>query len=82
MRQCLDSDKTKIKKIVCNCCGQELTIKNGIVQEGVFEGKVQWGYFSEWDGEDHSFDLCTECYRKITGGFNIPVTVEERTELL
>ena len=50
--------------------------------EGVCHVEVPWGYFSEMDGEVHSFDLCEECYRKLIKEFAIPVTVRERKELL
>ncbi|HBN56662.1 MAG TPA: hypothetical protein DD414_07785 [Lachnospiraceae bacterium] len=82
MRQYMGSDKRTLEKIVCNQCGQELKLENGIVQEGVFSGDARWGYFSGWDGERHSFDLCEKCYRRLIGSFRLPVTVEEETELL
>jgi len=82
MRQYLDHDKRTLEKIVCNQCGRELKLENGIVQEGVFQGEAQWNYFSGKDGEKHSFDLCEACYERLTGGFCIPVMVEEETELL
>jgi len=82
MRKYLDSNKKTLEKIVCNQCGRELELKNGIVQEGVFQGDAHWGYFSEKDGEHHSFDLCESCYERLLSGFSIPVTVEEQTELL
>ncbi len=80
MRQYLD--KNTLKRIVCNQCGRELKLENGIVQEGVFHGEARWGYFSRKDGEIHSFDLCEGCYDRLSGGFSIPVTVEEQTEFV
>ena len=71
-----------LQKVVCNQCGRELKLQNGIVQEGIFEGSVRWGYFSKKDGEQHSFDLCEECYEAMVKGFVIPVHREEQTELL
>lgn len=82
MRQYLDGNKKTLKKIVCNQCGRELKLENGIVQEGVFPGDARWGYFSKKDGERHSFDLCEECYGNLVNGFLIPVTVEDETEFL
>ncbi len=76
------AEKNTLKKVVCNQCGRELKLENGIVQEGVFQGEARWGYFSGRDGEKHSFDLCESCYERLIGGFRIPVTVEEQTELL
>lgn len=82
MRQYAESGKITLKKIVCNQCGRELKLENGIVQEGVFSGEVRWGYFSGKDGEFHSFDLCEACFDRLAGGFAVPVTVEEERELL
>ena len=33
----------------------------------------EWGYGSCFDGENHSFDLCDECYSEIIKNFKIPV---------
>ncbi len=82
MRQYLEQDKNTLEKVICNGCGRELKLKNGIVQEGVFRGETHWGYFSSRDGEHHSFDLCEQCYEHLLKVFKIPVTVEEETELL
>lgn len=82
MREYLEKNSNILKKVVCNQCGRELKLKNGIVQEGIYEGNIRWGYFSEKDGERHSFDLCEACYERLTGGFFIPVTIEEETEFL
>ena len=82
MRQYLDENKKILQKIVCNQCGRELKLQNGIVQEGIFEGNVRWGYFSEKDGEQHVFDLCENCYERFVEGFLVPVQREEQTELL
>lgn len=82
MRKYLDANKNTLDKIVCNQCGRELKLENGMVMEGVYQGDVRWGYFSERDGEHHSFDLCESCYERLISGFLIPVAAEEQTELL
>lgn len=82
MRQYQDQEKRVLIKVVCNGCGRELQLENGIVQEGVFSGHVNWGYFSRYDGERHTFDLCEACYERLIGSFRIPVETEEETELL
>jgi len=82
MRRYLQQKKNTLEKVVCNQCGRELELKNGIVQEGVFKGEVHWGYFSRKDGENHSFDLCEDCYERLIHSFSIPVTMEEETEFL
>ena len=35
------------------------------------------GYFSEKDGERHSFDLCESCYDDLLRTFRIPAEIEE-----
>lgn len=76
---------TEAKKnyvIVCNKCGREITVQNGIAREEAFHGEMRWGYFSGKDGEKHTFDLCETCYDEWIRSFLIPVEVEEETELL
>ena len=82
MRQYTGRERKQLTKIVCNQCGRILKIQNGILQEGVFRGMVDWGFFSEKDGEMNSFDLCEKCYDRLISGFSIPVETEEQTELL
>ncbi|NBH85785.1 hypothetical protein D7X88_17765 [bacterium C-53] len=72
----------KEKKMYCNCCGREILMENEIVKEGIFSVEYQFGYFSEKDGQVHGFDLCEECYDKMTAGFKIPCTVSEAREYL
>ena len=69
-------------KILCNCCGRELRIENDVLMEDIVQVKKDWGFFSQKDGERHTFSLCEECYDEITEKFQIPVTVSDRTELL
>lgn len=69
--------KKEITKIICNQCGKEITVVNGQAQEGVFSVDYTWGYFSEKDGEKHSFELCEDCYDAMLKGFQIPAEIEE-----
>lgn len=69
-------------QVYCNSCGKELKVENGILKEDAFEAKKEWGYFSDLDTQIHSFTLCEECYKKIIGGFEIPVEVRTKTEVL
>ena len=82
MRQYTDREKKQLTKIVCNQCGKSLQVEDGIVKEGVFRGMARWGFFSEKDGEIHTFDLCEACYDRMAASFRIPVEKEEQTELL
>lgn len=67
---------------VCNCCKKELNCENGIIREGYAVVKIEWGYFSDKDGEIHQMTLCETCYDKITAQFLIPVCITTKTEML
>lgn len=69
------------KKIVCNKCGRELKMENGILKEDAFEARKEWGYFSRKDMTMHSFVICEDCYDKMIEGFAVPVEVESVNEL-
>ncbi len=69
-------------EIYCNRCKKQIKSRSGIAQEGLFHAETDWGYFSEKDGERHSFDLCEDCYDEITEAFAIPVERVRLTELL
>lgn len=72
----------KITQIKCNSCGKELKIENGIVMEGVFSVDYSWGYFSNKDGEIHSFDVCEKCYNHMIRQFQLPIDKDENKELI
>ena len=65
MRIYRENQTEMLEQVCCNKCGRMLQVKNGILMEGVFPGNVTWGYFSDQDGESHSFDLCEDCYKKV-----------------
>ena len=75
-------EKKELTEIVCNACGKKMLVENGILKEECIHIAHDFGYFSERDGETHSFDLCEDCYSKIIAGFKLPVESEERKELL
>ena len=58
-----------LSKVVCNGCGREIPLRG----EDYFHAEKTWGYFSEQDGRQDAFDLCEECYRKMTEGFRIKI---------
>lgn len=70
-----------MRQLSCNGCGRQFRMENGILKEDIFEGKKQWGYFSEKDGEIHSFFLCEKCYDNMVSGFSVPPVVTEATEI-
>lgn len=61
----------------CNRCGRKIKTEQDMIREGVLQVEWNWGYFSEKDGERHSFCLCESCYDRTIKDFVIPVTVEE-----
>lgn len=73
----IESENERLQKIICNQCGKEISVVNGHETEGVFHGECVWGYFSEKDGEHHSFDLCEACYDSMAAQFCIPIEIEE-----
>lgn len=82
MREFSGQDSRTLAKVFCNCCGKELSVRNGIIEEGCISTEVQFGFFSRRDGLVHRFDLCEDCYDRLTAEFRIPIEVEEKTELL
>lgn len=76
MRQYELKEQKEISKMICNQCGKEIPVSGGHEMEGVFRVDYEWGYFSEKDGERHSFDLCEACYDKLLRFFQIPVEIE------
>lgn len=68
--------------IYCNLCGKSFKVENGILKEDAFEASKEWGYFSSRDTEVHHFNLCEECYEKLINGFQIPVEVRKKLEVL
>ena len=76
MRQYQMKETKEVNKIICNKCGKEIPVINGQAEEGVFSVDYTWGYFSEKDGEKHSFDLCETCYDELLRSFMVPAEIE------
>ena len=72
----------QLEAVICNGCGKKMIVENGILREGAMCVDHVWDYFSEKDGEVHHWDLCEECYDRLTGEFLLPVDMEEQRELL
>ena len=67
----------RLIKVVCNQCGREIKTEADMIKEGICSVDTDWGYFSGKDGERHQFDLCEECFDKITKGFLIPTECKD-----
>lgn len=82
MRRLINHNKQQVKSVYCNLCGKQIKIEKGIITEGVATVEQHWGYFSEKDGQTHSFDLCEKCYDMLTEKFVLPVAVTNEKELI
>ncbi|MBQ7758522.1 hypothetical protein [Anaerotignum sp.] len=54
-------------KVICNGCGREIPLDSA----DYFHGEKTWGYFSEQDVRQDCFDLCEDCYHKLTESFAV-----------
>lgn len=72
----------ELTRVVCNACGKNLLVENGILKEECIHVDHDFGFFGERDGESDSFELCEACYEKLIAGFSVPVDRRERKELL
>lgn len=71
-----------LTKVICNCCGKELLVENGIIKEGCFHASAVFGYFSKKDGAVQQFDLCESCYDKMLADFRVPAEEREVEEYI
>ena len=71
MRIYLDNNNTELISVICNRCGKEMKVENGILKEGCFEVKHAFGYFSSKDGQVYHFDLCEQCFDKMLAEFRV-----------
>ena len=76
------SDQKELVEVVCNCCRKKLLVENGFLKEECIHLEHDFGFFGTKDGLSNRFDLCEDCYQKITEEFSIPVEEWERKELL
>lgn len=60
-------EEKELRRVICNGCGREIPLDSA----DYFHGEKTWGYFSEQDGKQDCFDLCEDCYRRLTESFAI-----------
>ena len=71
---------TALAMLIRNC---DQHSKDYSALENVFRpGHADFGYFSKKDGLRHTWDLCEDCYDKLTQTFLIPIEETEKNELL
>lgn len=82
MKKYSGKNKRVLQKVICNCCGREILVENGIEKEDYLAVKKAWGYFSDRDEELHELDLCESCYERWIQTFIVPVEKRKNRELL
>ncbi len=61
----------EVKKIICNKCGKEIPVTNGVPMGDFLHVEKRWGYFSDKDNDVHTFDLCEACYDAMIAEFMV-----------
>lgn len=79
---CREDTMRRENQIYCNRCGRRIEQDEKKLREDFFHAEKVWGYFSQKDGERHSFDLCESCYDDMLKEFALEIRKEEETELL
>ena len=84
MREYIDKEQLEscLTRLICNQCGKEMVVEDGIVKEGCFSVDHEFSYFSNKDGYIYSLDLCEDCFDKWVKGFQKPPKVMETKEFL
>lgn len=77
-----EQKEAELTKVLCNQCGKELVVEDGIVKEGCFSIDYEFDYFSNKDGYIYSLDLCEECFDKWIKGFDTQPKISETKEFL
>ena len=61
----------ELDKIICNKCGRVIEVVRGVAREEYLAVDKRWGYFSNKDNQEDSFDLCEDCYDELVASFKI-----------
>ena len=77
-----EAKESQLSGVICNQCGKELMVVDGILKEGCFCVNYEFDYFSNKDGYIYSFDLCEECFDQWVKGFKRPAQIAETKEFL
>ncbi len=68
-------------KIICNCCGNELSRIGGRYEDHL-QIRKSWGYLSEQDGVLEEMDICPVCLKRWEQTFVLAPEYRHVTELL
>ncbi len=64
-------EKQEVEKVFCNICGKEIEKDIYGYYRDYLHIEKDWGYNSNKDGENHSIDICEECYDNLIKSFKI-----------
>ena len=64
-------EKERTTSIVCNKCGMSFDCKDDFATNLIHNFNIKFGYGSEHDFEEWSFDLCEKCIDELTNSFKI-----------
>lgn len=78
----METEGEKLIQVICNKCGKEIVVKEGIVQEGCLRIEYSFDYFSEKDGYIYKFDLCEKCFDQWIGEFCYPAQIQDMKEFI
>ena len=65
------------EKIICDACGREIEKINDGIFADYYKIEKTWGYFSEKDGRQDSFDICEKCYDKMLKAIGLQNKISE-----
>jgi len=67
----------ELNEVLCNCCGHAFEC----LDVGMIPFKMFLGYGTEFDLEEHDFDLCNNCYKTFINSFLYRVDVRTIQEI-
>lgn len=59
----------KTLKVICDKCGKEAVVEDGMAFPYMHDVKFSVGYGSDYDGDTIQFDLCDECLTEFMKSF-------------
>lgn len=72
-------EKTKVKYVICNNCGENIDVKK--YRDFLSINKV-WGYNSNYDNEVHHIEICQECYYNFISQLKIKPKITKRKKFI
>ena len=80
--KCGNTTKTQMswKRRCVTAAEKSMKIQNGMLLEGICSVDTTWGTFPGRTWKRHEFDLCEECYDRITASFAVPPKISEDME--